>query len=210
MFREEARWIKVALEKINPGSNKIVANLGASSAYFREKVQPHINDEIILPLLQKGWKINHIDLKEEDGVDILADITDPFFGKNYHDRFGLTICTNMLEHVVNITVAASNLYVITALQGYILITVPYKYKLHYDPIDNGFRPSPRQITELFPHESVRVIDSAVITINEKAYYAVKKSRFPLWGYRERLQYYLGKRYKVSGMLLQVIKKETTI
>ncbi|HRI21819.1 MAG TPA: hypothetical protein PLA68_12740 [Panacibacter sp.] len=211
MFREEAQWIKTVLENIKPPpANNKVANTGASSAFFREKIQPHINDCVILPVIGNGWTVVHIDLKQHDGVDIVADIANDLFGRQYKDQFALTLCTNMLEHVDDISIAADNLLAATVLNGYILITVPYKYKLHYDPVDNGFRPSPEQIAELFPYKSVQVLDSAVITISEKAYYSVKKSRFPLWGYRERLQYYLGKRYKVSGTLLQVIKKETGI
>ncbi len=44
MFREEAIWVKQAVSKIKPlAHNNMVANLGSSTAYFREVIQPHID-----------------------------------------------------------------------------------------------------------------------------------------------------------------------
>ncbi|SRR6266542_613167 len=208
MFKQEAEWIKEVLANIYPlnGYNS-VANLGSSTIEFRTKVQPHIHNCITLPLENKGWKISHVDFKKEDGVDIVADLTNIQFGEKFKNRFAVTICTNMLEHVENIGHVINNLLTVTKNNGYILITVPYKYKIHHDPIDNGFRPTPNEIYSLFSGNNINVQDIAhgIITITDKSYYRVKKSRIPFWGYRERLMYYFGKRHKVSGILLKIHK-----
>lgn len=205
MFREEAIWIENALKKINPlPSNNKVGNLGSSTSFFREVVQPHINKHLLQPLQLKGWDIVNVDLKKEEGVDIVADVTNPDFGNNMQQMFALTICTNMLEHVEDIALVVKNLQKITARFGYMLLTVPYKYRKHLDPIDNMFRPTPEEIVELFPKENSEVIYKGIIVIQDKDYYKVRKSKFPLWGYREKIAYSLGMKHKVSGVLIKII------
>jgi hypothetical protein len=203
MFREEAIWVKQALSKIKPlTNNNLVANLGSSTAYFREVIQPHIQEHIITTLQNNGWQIVNIDLKKEDGVDIIADVTKNNFATLVQPS-ALTICTNMLEHVEDINGVVENLKKVTIQGGYILITVPYKYKKHLDPIDNMFRPTPQQIANLFKKDEIEIIDEAVIVIYDKDYYKIKKSKIPFWGYRHLLGYYLGNKHAVSGILIKM-------
>lgn len=203
MFREEAVWIENALNKIKPLShNNLVANLGSSTAYFREVIQPHIQQHLMLPLTNKGWNIINIDLKKEDGVHSVADVTKTDFSQKIQPA-ALTICTNMLEHVEDIGMVVKNLQKATVKGGYILLTVPYHYKKHLDPIDNMFRPTPNEIISLFKDVATEVIDKQVIVIHDKSYYHKKKSKFPIWGNREIIAYHLGIRHKVSGVLLQL-------
>lgn len=206
MFREESLWIKKAIEKIKPlpGADE-VANIGSSTEYFRTKIQPHISHNIFQPLHNAGWKTVHIDMKKEEGVDLVADVTDKDFYKEFVNRFALTICTNLLEHVEDIDLVIKNLMAITRSGGYILITVPYKYKIHLDPIDNGFRPTPQQILEKFSSVTDNVVDANIISVSDIDQYHIRKSRFPVWGYRERIAYYLGKRHKTSGVLFSIKK-----
>src|SRR5438105_2004609 len=132
MFKQEAEWIQRVLADVHPlNSYNNVANLGSSTINFRTIIQPHIHKHIIVPLENKGWKILHVDFKKEDGVDIVADLTDIHFGEKFKNYFAITICTNVLEHVENINRVVNNLLKVTKNNGYILITVPYKYKIHH-------------------------------------------------------------------------------
>lgn len=207
MFREESIWIRNALQKIHPSQHTEVANIGSSTGYFRKVLQPHIHNNIMEPLKNSGWNVLHVDIKDEPGVDLVADVTKTNFSGQFKNRFGLTICTNLLEHVEDIDLVIQNLVNITCNNGYVLITVPNKYKIHYDPIDNGFRPTPLEIAGRFLQmgNPINVVAEEIITIQEKAYYRIKKSHIPLWGYRDRLKYHLGNRHKVTGILLQVEK-----
>ena len=207
MFREESIWIKNSLQKIQPSKNIEVANIGSSTGYFRKVLQPHIHNNIMDPLKEAGWNVLHVDMKDEPGVDLVADVTKHNFSGQFKNRFGLTICTNLLEHVEDIDLVIQNLVNITCNNGYVLITVPNKYKIHYDPIDNGFRPTPFEIASRFLQmgNPINVVAEDIVTIEEKAYYRIKKSRLPLWGYRDRVKYHLGNRHKVAGILLQVEK-----
>lgn len=205
MFVEESAWIKKVIGKLDDSDVKTVGNVGSSSLEFRSKVQPHIQENIINPLLEKGFQIVNIDLKKEIGVDVVGDITSASFGTDFQNQFNVVLCTNLLEHVVDIKVVIKNLIQATRSQGYILLTVPYHYKIHLDPIDNGFRPTPNEIADLFAGTEFSIIDSQIISINNSKEYKIKKSIFPFWGYRERVLYSFGKRYKVSGILLQIVK-----
>jgi SAM-dependent methyltransferase len=207
MFREESVWIKNALAKLKPSSNREVANIGSSTEHFRKVIQPHIHNNIIASLETDGWKVFHVDLKAEPGVDLVADVNKIDFAIPFKDRFALTICTNLLEHVEDIQLVVQNLIAITQNGGHLLITVPYKYRLHYDPIDNGLRPTPKEIYQLFQAAGDTIIDARVISITDKSYYRIRPSRFPLWGYRERVAYYLGKRHKTSGILFSIKKHD---
>ena len=107
----------------------------------------------------------------------------------------------MLEHVSDISLVINNILEITIDGGFILLTVPYKYRNHPDPIDNVIRPTPDEIANLFPKGTIEVMKKSIIIINEKNY--LHFSRFPLWGKGKLVGYYLGVRQKVSGILLKV-------
>lgn len=206
MFREESVWIKNAIQKLKPANGcDEVANIGSSTDYFRKVIQPHIHHNIIDTLFSTGWKVVNVDMKKEPGVDLVADVTKEDFAEPLKERFALTICTNLLEQVNDIKVVTKNLVAITRSSGHILITVPYRYKLHGDPSDNGFRPTPQQIVDLFKDVAEYIVDSKIISISDKDQYRIKKSKFPVWGYRERLAYYFGKRHKTSGILFSIKK-----
>lgn len=207
MFIEEAEWIRYSLQqlKTREGDN-LVANLGSSTYHFRTKVQPHLQNLIVEPLIKNNWNVVNIDIKKEEGVDIVANVSDHLFGLEYKNTFSLTICTNMLEHVESIPDVINNLMEITKKNGHILITVPYKYKIHFDPIDNGFRPKPSEVFSLFGQGTVEIVRSGIISIHNKVYYPHRNSRFPFWGYREMVKYYLGIRHKVTCLLLKVTNK----
>jgi SAM-dependent methyltransferase len=205
MFAEESLWISTVYDKLDADKVRTAGNIGSSSLDFRINVQPHIHKHVIKPLMDKGVRVVNIDLKKETGVDIVADITKPSFGREFESQFDLLLCTNLLEHVTDVKLVVKNLVDAITNRGYILITVPYKYKLHFDPIDNGFRPKPSEIAHLFVGVSNSIIDSAIISINDSREYKKRRSKFPVWGYREKLAYLFGKRYKVSGILLQISK-----
>lgn len=204
MFREEALWIERVLQGVDvPSDARDVANIGSSTQHFRTVVQPHINTHVIQPLIKRDWKVFNVDLKDAPGVDLVADVTTSNFSSPFEKRFGLTLCSNLLEHVRDIKLVARNLAAITRGGGCVLVTVPHKYKIHPDPIDNGFRPTPDEILDLFPDVRGEVLAKKIIIINDVAEYKIRKSRFPLWGQRERAAYYLGKRHRVSGVLFRI-------
>ena len=203
MFKEEAVWIRDNLKNL-PLDGRRVLNLGSSTLEFREKIQPHIYSDIILPIEQKGAKITHVDMKAAKGVDIVADLMDVNFGQKFTKKYHLVLCTNMLEHVSDIDLAIKNISSIVVEGGFVLLTVPKRYPLHFDPIDNGFRPSPSELAaRALKHINGSIIAGEVIDIKDLSYYPIKKSRYPIWGYMLRLRYWLKFYFQTTGVLINV-------
>lgn len=203
MFKEEAKWIRESLAEL-PLRGCSVANLGSSTAEFRQQIQPHIHRDVVAPLEAAGARVVHIDLKPAAGVDVTADLSAPDFASHFEQGFDLLLCTNMLEHVEDIPTVVDNILRIAAPGACLLLTVPRRYPLHFDPIDSGFRPRPDELAALFQRKtSCRVLRRQVIAIKDSAYYPVRKSAYPLWGYRLRLRYLIGLYYQVAGVLIQI-------
>ncbi|MFN4080085.1 MAG: class I SAM-dependent methyltransferase [Saprospiraceae bacterium] len=203
MFREEAKWIREVLDR-TPLKGRSAVNLGSSTAEFRQRVQPHIHEEVIAPLEAAGVQMTHVDLKRDPGVDVAADLTAADFAARLAQRFDLVICANMLEHVQDIDAVIANILRIATPGAYLLLTVPRRYPLHFDPIDNGFRPRPRDLADLFARKvACNLVEGRVISIKDSGYYPVKRSGFPLWGLRLRFRYWIGRYYQVTGVLLKL-------
>ena len=179
MLYEESLWIKKQLTKINLLKDSSVLNLGSSTLKFRTVDQPYINKNVILPLEKVGIKIIHADKKKSSGVDTIIDVEKIELRKKYD----LVICTSMLEHVKNIKYVAKKIIGLVKKNGYLLVSVPNEFWYHPDPIDNGFRPSAKELANLFSGQ--KIIKAQMI-----------KDRFP--------QSHVFK-YKVSLLLLKKIK-----
>jgi hypothetical protein len=67
----------------------------------------------------------------------------------------------LLEHVTKPADLAKICQSITQPGAYVIVTAPFSYPVHNDPIDTYFRPSPEDISELFP--DYRMIASTIIT-----------------------------------------------
>ena len=93
----------------------------------------------------------HCDIKRDEGVDLVGDVTDPSFADMLAARpFRAVLLANLLEHVRDRAAIAVACERIAGPGGLILATVPQSYPFHADPIDTGYRPSPQELAELFP------------------------------------------------------------
>lgn len=206
MFQEEAKWIYQCLEQLSPSVDSCIANVGSSNERFRKVLQPHIYTEIFEKLEQKKIAVVHIDQKPDQGVDIIADVTGNDNNGQMENRFSIILCNNLLEHVTDTQLVCKNLIHWCKREGYILLTVPYRYPKHLDPIDNMLRPRPVEIAAFFSSAQTEMIEEKIITINSLENYPVKQSSYPFWGYRNRIRYFLGIRYQVSGLLIKIVDK----
>lgn len=148
---EEAREIsRLVLEKV-PTQGAICLNIGSSTKYFREEMQPHVNGLLIAPLEKAGVKFVHCDMKSADGVDMVGDV----LSSEYRARLqsfdaGLLLCCNILEHLVEPQVFCDACAELVRPGGYMVVSVPYSYPYHADPIDTMLRPSPADLRKFFP------------------------------------------------------------
>lgn len=151
MSPQEARWWgRRSAELLDEGRAPIL-NIGSSTKDYRTKACPEIDEYIFAPLRKAGVTLHHIDMKQEEGVDLVGDITDEAFRKEIRALHpGAIFCNNFLEHVADRQSAIDALSDMVDRGGYLFLSVPQHYPYCPDPIDNGYRVSPKQLAEAFP------------------------------------------------------------
>ena len=130
-------------------------NIGSHTAEYRSKYQPWIDKYIFTPAQKRGQIVKHSDIRPDAGVDIVGDLSDPQFLNSLRQmRFRSVLCANLLEHVLNREEIARTLTEVVAPGCFLLVSCPYKFPFHPDPIDTMFRPTPDELAALFPGTSV--------------------------------------------------------
>ena len=151
MFREEAKWLANIIYSLNPNSVFPMLNIGSSNKKFREQEQPWIDELLFKPARSKGYSVIHTDIKNDIGVDLVGDLCNVDFLKQLSEmNIQSVICSNLLEHINNREEISKIISSIVPKNGYLFVTVPYKYPYHCDPIDTMFRPSIQELSSLFP------------------------------------------------------------
>ncbi|MFO0051346.1 MAG: methyltransferase type 11, partial [Dolichospermum sp.] len=135
----------------NPNSVFPMLNIGSSNKKFREQEQPWIDELLFKPARSKGYSVIHTDIKNDIGVDLVGDLCNVDFLKQLSDmNIQSVICSNLLEHINNREEISKIISSIVPKNGYLFVTVPYKYPYHCDPIDTMFRPNIQELSSLFP------------------------------------------------------------
>jgi hypothetical protein len=151
MLPSEARWIGTTLANLDTNAISPLVELGSSTHEFRRKTQPYIYEEIDRPLLRRGINLIYCDSKKADGIDIAGDIFDSDIQEQIRAvRAKCILCCNIFEHIADRQSFASICDSLLAPGSCLLVTVPYSYPLHFDPIDTYFRPTPAEIHQMFP------------------------------------------------------------
>ncbi len=141
MLIEEAKWLGQKILTMDPPTLFPALNVGSSNAEDREIIQPWIDEYIFRPLEINQQTIQHLDIKREQGVDIVGDLSDPWFLEKLSKmQFKSVLCSNLLEHIPNKEEVCRILASIIPVGGYIFVSGPYNFPFHSDPIDNMFRP----------------------------------------------------------------------
>jgi 2-polyprenyl-3-methyl-5-hydroxy-6-metoxy-1,4-benzoquinol methylase len=213
MFKEEAHWIKTVISRIDFRSPTTVLDVGSSNIEFRTVIQPHIHELIHKPLLEGGFNVCLLDLKKDESVDIVIDLTsndlpDSLFSKTYD----LIICCNILEHVKERDLFMRNMLRFSHHGTFLMITVPLVYPKHNDPIDTMYRPTVKQLTDFIAtYAMCKLVKSEELVITEKEYYVLKPGRkldyLLLRSQRWLLRWYLKPlRWKVTCALFEIQKR----
>ena len=147
MLINESKWIgKKLLELIENKKVSNILNLGSSTGQFREVEQAFIYNNIFAPLKNTKAKVTHLDMKNADGVDLVGDITNKdFFNQIKNNKYNCIICSNLLEHIENPERIIDSIYNLLEQNGYLILTLPFNYPYHPDPIDTYYRPNLEEI-----------------------------------------------------------------
>ena len=147
MLVDEAKWLGAWLAA-QPADAYPLCNLGSSTRRFRTVTQPWIDAHLFA---RARGEVVHVDRKPDDGVDLVGDITDPAFADALRRRrFATVLCSNLLEHVDDLAAACVRVWSVVPPGGRLVITGPYRYPIHLDPIDNGLRATPDELAAMFP------------------------------------------------------------
>lgn len=161
---EEAQWISDRLTNYYYTSKKLL-NIGSSTKAFRQIVQPHIDSIVFSPLADKLISVVHCDIKSEPGIDIVANILDPDSAEQLKKlHFDIFLCSNVLEHIDDLSAFCEALERIMDTGAELIITVPNIYPYHKDPIDTKFRPEIDELASLFG--GCELIEGIILTSEE--------------------------------------------
>lgn len=151
MRPNEARHIERILTPLSREAIDPCLNIGSSTAHFRIVEQPHVDAHVFRPLRERMVRIYNVDMKQDKGVDLVGDVLDPDFQSQLKALCPkLIMCSNLLEHLIDPLTFAHALASIVEPGGFLLVTGPYSYPHHPDPIDTRYRPGPDEIHRIFP------------------------------------------------------------
>lgn len=155
MFREEAEKIGNILESYEKNDINPVLEIGSSTYKFRNKIKPHIAKNIHSKLSNRGIKIILSDFKPDLDIknsedQIIGDVFDErVFNKMQDVKPKCILLCNILEHVNNPNDLCKRILQIANEKTIIVVTVPFSFPYHRDPIDTLFRPSPKKLVANF-------------------------------------------------------------
>ena len=79
MMAPESLWIAQRIIDLTESAISFeMLNVGSSTKHFREVSHPHIHENIFKPIRER-CRVVHLDVKAQDGVDLVGDLTDPNF-----------------------------------------------------------------------------------------------------------------------------------
>lgn len=211
----ESVVVRQLLQTINPENfPKYCINIGAGDVTSLRKTKPWVHANVFDILTQGGCSVLHTDLFEFANIDKQIDLSQSTcleFTKTLPSN-RIFLCTNVLEHLTQKT-RANAVEVITQalLPGdFLLISVPYRYPYHPDPIDTMFRPAPEELQALFDLQwlNTSVIEAGSFAEDLKGMAPLKRMRKlakPLWplqtpeNYRSNIHrlLYIFKPYQIS-------------
>jgi len=157
----ESLWIRERLAGIGDRELFPVLDVGSSTLDYRTRVQPFVDANVFAPLRARGGAVVHTDIKRAPGVDLVGDLLDPAFREQLCALdIRTALVNNILHHLPERSPVARAVAEIVPRGGHILVSGPYRYPRHYDPIETMYRPTPEAAASEFP--GTEIVDRAII------------------------------------------------
>lgn len=171
MLYEESLWFKDIIQKYAEPSS-LVLNIGSSTKEFIEVIQPYIKANLFDELAKKNCIVKNIDIKHAEGVDFVGDVTNPtFIAELKKLNASLIICSNLLEHLADRTSFCQALVQIMNVDTKLIISVPYSFPYHEDPIDTMYRPNLDELQLAFP--TLRLVEGRIVNCGTYFHYITR-------------------------------------
>ncbi|MCC7570707.1 class I SAM-dependent methyltransferase [Candidatus Micrarchaeota archaeon] len=147
MWPEEIGWTIEQLDMNWDKSYKVCLDIGCESINYRTKYQPW-NQTFYNYLKFRNVEIRTMDMEPDFNPDYLQDITKPLKIK---DKFDIVLATHLLEHVpiLELNNTVKNIEKLVKKNSLLVLSIPHQYPHHAMPIDNGWRPVPKELVKIF-------------------------------------------------------------
>jgi hypothetical protein len=186
MLIKEAKKINNYVETFLSNKEGTAINIGSSTADFIDISQPYIRKLVLSPL-SKNFKILSIDIKNQEGVDLVADFTTLEGQRSIASLNGnLYLISNLLEHIPDYQLGIESIIQLLNKGDILILSGPKSFPYHPDPIDNMFRPSKKKLEQYFKNhfeivdlqivKSGTVFSSSVLMQNPKSTGAAIRSK----------------------------------
>ena len=161
MLIKEAKKINNYIETFLSNKKGTAIIIGSSTADFIDISQPYIRKLVLNPL-SKNFKILNIDIKNQEGVDLVADFTTLAGQRSIANLNGnLYLISNLLEHIPDYQLGIKSIVQLLNRDDILILSGPKSFPYHPDPIDNWFRPSKRELQQYFKN-SFEIIDLQIV------------------------------------------------
>jgi hypothetical protein len=150
MLYEESLWFKKIIQKYAQ-NGALVLNIGSSTKEFIEVTQPYIKTNLFDVFEKKNCIVKNVDIKQAAGIDYVGDVTNPIFVSELKSlNASFIVCSNLLEHLSERKAFCEALVNLMNKETKLIISVPYSFPYHEDPIDTLYRPSLLELQSAFP------------------------------------------------------------
>ena len=162
MLLSESKWLRAQILQLDLPPQAKILNFGSQNLKTLKKKQPYVLDNIHYTTSMRSWQMLNFDLFPGEGVDISGNVLEQAtFSHLVEYRFDGLYLFNVLEHVNDVGEICKRIQDLLPSGAYLLVSVPFEFPVHNDPIDNRFRPTPAQLAECF--ERCILIQSETVT-----------------------------------------------
>ncbi len=205
MLESEAKWLHPRLARYLSPDTAPVLNLGSSTLEFRTKTQPYITEQVITPIEEITHStVMHSDAKMGSGIDMPGDMYDPTFQAEIKARqFKTVICTNLLQQVVDAKKAIEIIASLPAQGGLVFVTAPHVFPYFADPVENMFRPTPKELASYFAKHGFSVLEQELVV--DEGSYAGYLMQYPWQAVKQISQFRnFFKKFQISAIIARKI------
>lgn len=200
MHVETARWTSEVLRAIDLSPGARALDVGSSTLHYRTVEQPHIDEQVMGPLRERGIEIAHLDAKQDPGVDIVCDLDRADEGLvSELGEYQLVLLAAVLHYVRDPDRVLDLVVRLVAPDGHLVVHHPETARRSYDPIDNKLRLTPEELAKMCERRGLERTRADSVRIDDGRYYRGVRSRpswvpvfgrlwFPLPGFSERLRF----------------------